>query len=139
MRRTALVMFANWLAQLAYYLNTDDSTPIAFNLLIDTVSAAIILSRPSGRMQAVIGVTYVSQIALHTSYGIAKILWGYSFGAAVLYWEILLWLGVLQLVLGGLWFGDGMARRFLGSGYLRRLLLRGSLAEPHGPPRVGRP
>lgn len=111
MFRTSAALFLNWLAQVVYYLVTKQSAPWAYFLLIDTLTAIVVLVRPAGKMQAIIGLTLVAQIAWHAAYGLFVLLHGYSWAAHFRYWEVLWWVAAGQLFLMGGWAGGGALRR----------------------------
>jgi len=111
MLRTSVALFANWAAQLAYYLITHDSTPWPFLLPLDALTASVVLIRPAGRMQGVIGVTLLVQVAMHGAYGLFVLRHGEIYAAQLRYWEILTWIAAAQVVFVGGWLGGGLVRR----------------------------
>lgn len=127
MLRTSGALFLNWAAQLIYHALTGQSAPWLFFFAIDTVTAIAILWRPAGKMQGIIGVTLLAQIALHVSYAIFTILNGYVWRVEVAYWERLQAIAALQLLLMGGWYGGGA----VGRAYRRLVRHRGPAARRH--------
>lgn len=109
MRRTALVLFFNWLVNTLFVLTTQVYDPWAFFLAVDALSAMVLLYQPAGRVQAVVGGLYMAQIMTHGIYGACK-----NFAAPSLsvdnYLQILDMLGFVQLILLGGWAGGHWVR-----------------------------
>ncbi len=119
MFRVALALLGNWAAQLAYWAISGDSTPWLFNMLIDTLTATVILLRPSGKMQAALGVTFVFEIACHTAYAWLNLRHGFIYVEQRNYWEMLHFIAKVQIFLAGAWFLDGLAGQLFGDIYRR--------------------
>lgn len=66
--RAALAVFANWLLGTLFAMASGVTDGWWFNILIDTGAAAVILHRMSSPWQALLGVTYCVQIAMHLAY-----------------------------------------------------------------------
>lgn len=106
MARVALVLVLNWAANTGFCLATGVYDPWYFYFIIDAMSAAVILIPPAGRVQAVIGYTFIGEILLHVVYGLAA-----RPGAEHLYWAVLTEIGFVQLALLGAWAGGYGFRR----------------------------
>lgn len=99
MLRTALTFVGVYLFQLAYsYTIGAPGQEMAF-IVADAVAAAIILLRPSGRAQALIGLTYLLQMAMHA----AKALLGTASDPVVYWWFVTAAAFLQLLLLGGWW------------------------------------
>lgn len=103
MRRTALVLLANWTANTAFVIASGIYDPWWFLIVTDALSARLILHRPAGRQQSVIGWFYMTQIIVHCVYGVSN-----PAVAAQPYWLLLTGLAFCQLVVLGGW-GAGRA------------------------------
>lgn len=125
MARVAVVLALNWAVNTAFCLATWVYDPWYFFFIIDALSAAAILLPPAGRVQALIGYTYIGELVLHVVYGLAA-----GPGAEHLYWAVLTEVGFAQLVLLGGWAGGYSGRRLwnLLHPYLSRLKGRAGLA-----------
>ncbi len=73
--RSMAAVLLNWLAGITYNSLTGITDGWQFNILIDSITATVILFRPAGKWQALLGVTYCVQIAMHGGYG-ALSMWG---------------------------------------------------------------
>ncbi len=110
MLRTAGALIGCLVVNRIHYLLTNDSTPYMWYMVIDAITAAIVLLRPAGKVQAVIGTTFLVELAMHLSYWINLRLNGYNLGAATTYWWMLLIIALLQAALIGGWTVGGLAR-----------------------------
>lgn len=119
--RTASVLMANWIINTSFVLASGIYDPWFFYIVIDTFSAWAILYQPAGRMQSVIGWTFMTQIVLHAVYAISD-----PRIASVSYWQALLALGFIQLLLLGGWGGGNRLR----VAYRRWHLRRACVAHP---------
>lgn len=131
MLRTALALLANWLCQIIHYHFFQDPTPWVFDMAIDAVTAWVILLRPSGKMQAMLGWTFLFEISAHTAYGLLKLRHGYDYVEQLNYWEWLRNIARLQITMVGMWFVDGLAQRILGDRYNRNVPWHRCLAKAH--------
>lgn len=100
MLRVAVVLALNWTVNTFFCFLTDDYDPWQLFFVVDGLSAAAILWPPAGRIQALIGYTYIGEILLHVVYGLAA-----RPGAEHLYWAVLTEVGFVQLALLGGWAG----------------------------------
>jgi len=130
--RSVAVILLNWCAGIAYNILTGEHHGWMFNIIIDTSASVAILWRPAGKMQALLGVSYCTQIAMHGGYGAAKL-----FGSAdpdKYYAAITLVAWIQLLLIGGwcvgIWAGDGIRRRLGGYSPLAAAARGGNLAEP---------
>jgi hypothetical protein len=102
--RSACVLAANWVACECAKAGTGVYDPTLWFIVIDAVSAAVLLLHPAGRTQAAIGAVYVLQLGMHAAQ--------YPGGVAVTgYLSVLTVGGSLQiafLILGAI---DGDGRR----------------------------
>ncbi len=98
MIRTAATLLANWFVGSAYVYATGIPDAWYFSLLLDTISAAIILHQPAGKVQALIGATFMGQILLHGVYAFSNHVLG-----ANPYWQMLTAMAFVQLLLLGGW------------------------------------
>jgi hypothetical protein len=64
--RAACVLAANFIACKMAVIATGDYAPIPWLLFIDVASAFAMLWHPAARTQAILGIVYIFQIALHT-------------------------------------------------------------------------
>lgn len=85
------VVFYNWCAGMLYVLVTGDTAPAWAFLLFDTLSLAVVARAPGVPLQ-MLAASYVGQIAMH----FLRIIGG---GDPLYYWQILTFLGMMQLVL----------------------------------------
>ena len=137
MIRTAMALLANWLAHVAYWYATHDPTPYFFSIGVDTITSVIILTRPAGRMQAMIGWTLLTQIMVGFGYALSVKTGGYVVEAEQRYWQILDGIGLLQILLVGGWWIGGLGRRFLGYHPDRGSAGDRGAPAPHDPASVG--
>ncbi len=79
----------------------------AVMISVDFVAATLILLHPAGKMQALIGLTFVPQIGFH----FGRVLNGGN-ADIDLYWWGLSILGIMQLLLLAGWFGHGRFIRY---------------------------
>lgn len=122
MRRTAITLAANWAINTAFVIITTIHDPWLWFMLIDAISARIVLHQPAGRPQAIIGALYMVQITVHAIYFAST-----GVLAEPHYWQVLIALAFAQLIILGGWLGA----YHLG-GPSRRLWDRGSAALAWG-------
>ncbi len=108
MIRTALAIAGNWILGTAFVLATGIYDPWLFSLLLDAACAFIILHQPAGKMQALIGSIYLTQILTHFVYSFSN-----HDIAAYSYWQLLTLQAFVQLALLGGWIGGHWGRRYL--------------------------
>jgi len=137
MIRTAMALLANWLVHVVYWYATNDPTPYFFSIGVDTITSVIILTRPAGRMQAMIGWTLLTQIMVGFGYALSVKTGGYVVEAEQRYWQILDGIGLLQILLVGGWWIGGLGRRFLGYHPDRGSAGDRGAPAPHDPASVG--
>jgi hypothetical protein len=63
--RSAIVLAANLALSNVAVAATGRYDPVAWFIVIDTLSALVLLWHPAGRTQAAIGMVYIMQLALH--------------------------------------------------------------------------
>lgn len=128
--RCTLAVAANWIVgMLVSHAGWVDAWPV--NIVIDVLTAWVILRNPAGRWQSILGVSFCAQIAMHVGYGANIIL--FSHGDMVGYYNALTVVAFLQLAVTGGWNGDLWRVR----AYRRRGLH--SHAAASGAPRLGFP
>jgi len=130
--RSMLAITGNWLLGLGFIALTGWTDCWLYNIVIDTAAAIAILWRPAGRAQAMLGVSYCVQIAMHTGYGAALLRYGSA--EKFIYYDRLTTVAWAQLLIMGGWaIGTGVV-----AGYRRwrRAALRPSAP---GARRVGAP
>jgi hypothetical protein len=103
--RVAGALAVNWCAGFLYVTNTGNETPWQFSIFIDSMCAAVIMLRPTGRTQVYIGLFYMLQIACHIAYGGRQLL--KLPVDAVLYYDTITWIAWAQLLAVGVW-GSGI-------------------------------
>lgn len=103
MLRTVGALFGAWLLNWGYVMLTGSYTPWAWFTAVDTIAAAIILIRPAGKVQGLIGVCFLVQLAQHIGYGVNYVENGYSWDAAMLHWQVQYGIGFIKLFLVGAW------------------------------------
>ncbi len=97
--RVAVVLALNWGVNTWFCYQTGIYDPWWFYLAVDSLSAWAVLYHPAGRVQSLIGYTYVGQIIIHGVYGAS------GSGASDLYWLVLLEIAYAQLFILGVWAG----------------------------------
>lgn len=133
MIRTTLALLANWAAHMVYWVVSRDPTPYFFSIVVDVMTAVIILSRPAGRMQAMIGWTLLIQIMLHFAYAFHLKTGGYVVQAELRYWQWLDWIALGQIALVGGWWLGGLGRRLYRSSLADRGDNRVYMPDAHDP------
>lgn len=126
MIRTALAILLNWAIGTLFVMATDIYDPWWLFMGLDAAAAFVILYPPAGKIQALIGCTYITQILVHFIYSVSN-----HAIAAYSYWEVLTGVAFVQLLLLGGWVGGHWGRRYFG--HSRRS--HGALA--HGKKGVG--
>ncbi len=96
-RRAAFIIMMNWVMGTIFVLATHNYTPWLFSTAIDSGAAYLILTRRSGHIPALIGVTYLLQVAIHGGFALSNNPDQYQ------YWQILTGFAFLQLLLLGGW------------------------------------
>ena len=112
--RAAFAVAINWFFGVGLNVATGITDGWWFNIVIDALAATVILWRPAGRFQSILGVTYCIQIAMHCGYGLNMLL--HNAVDPMLYYDILTGIAWAQLaVLGGwvawIWSDPRRARR----------------------------
>jgi hypothetical protein len=126
MLRTIVAIAATNALSNAYTIATWDSDPFYWFMVTDLTAALVVLLWPAGRIQAIIGWSFVGKLAMHTGYGLALL---YGEPDPVRYWWSLTGVGFLQLVFVGGWWA-----------YARRpdlFELRGLRRHPYPSPATG--
>jgi hypothetical protein len=111
MIRTSLAIFLNWCATTAFATLTGAYDAWWFFIIVDTISAAVILHQPAARVQALIGCTFMGQILLHVVYAFSN----HNVGAYP-YWQMLTAGAFVQLLLLGGWTIAGWRGEYDGLG-----------------------
>lgn len=123
LRRTAAAMVLNCAANILFVLLTGIESPWLWYVVTDGLAARVILHQPAGRAQSAIGWVYMAQILMHGVYAVSD-----HALAANPYWQILMSLALVQLlILGGWVIGRGGRHFGLGGG-----ADRSGLAHPEG-------
>ncbi len=107
--RTATAIFLNWALGTAFVMATGIYDAWWFFMAVDGLTAWAILYPPAGRMQALIGCTYITQILVHFVYSFSN-----HAIAAYSYWEVLTGVAFVQLALLGGWIVGHWGRRYFG-------------------------
>jgi hypothetical protein len=131
MLRVALALLGNWAAHIVWWTITADPTPYLFSLVADVLTAVVVLIRPAGRMQALIGWSLLVQITIHSAYIYHLLVGGYAVEAEVKYWEWLDRIALVQIALAGGWTIGGVGRRIFG-GHAHRGRHRARAVDPAG-------
>ena len=111
--RLALLLFANWVVGTFVVGLLGVPDPAMIFMALDFATAWAVLgfpglsTRPVGRVEGLIGVTYQIMIVAHIVYFLIDVP-----AAKVAYWRILAGLSWLQLVAVGGWLGLELARRY---------------------------
>lgn len=126
------VILLNWVAGMVFVGMTGWTDCWSFNIIIDASASVAILWRPAGRMQALLGVSYCVQIAMHGGYGAAEIMgvadpWKYYDALTAVAWVQLLIIGGWCV---GIWAGGGIRRWLGGSGSSAVAPRYSGVAEP---------
>jgi len=123
MLRAALAILVNWILCTGLVYLSHNYTPWIGWLIIDTVTAWVVMWHPAGKAQSLIGALYIVQIGFHCAFGIDGFTGtsGVDFQSAAsgFYLDILSWIGRGQLavlIAGG---GYGLHRRFRGGARFR--------------------
>ena len=106
LQRTAAAVAANWAVNTFYVLSTQIYDPWWWFILTDAIAARIVLHQPASKAQAAIGWVYMAQIVMHVVYFASN-----SALAAPRYWQVLIALAFVQLLILGGWTIGGIARR----------------------------
>jgi hypothetical protein len=109
MKRVALAMVLNAAIAIGFTMATQQSDPWWFFMGLDFLTALVVLIQPAGRAQALIGWTYVAQIAVNTGYALN----GASANAVARWWLITA-IAFLQLLLVGGWLAYDKGYRLRG-------------------------
>lgn len=114
MVRTGAAIFANYWVNTGFVLATENYDPWLFYMLTDALTAWVIMLRPAGRPQSLIGWTFITQVMLHAVYGASKYINPEfnAYWAQIAYWKVLLSVALLQLVILGGWIGGHWWRRY---------------------------
>lgn len=110
MLRTALALLGCLIVDRLHFRVTHEYLPWVWYIATDTITAAIVLARPAGQVQAIIGATYLAEISFHIAYGDYTHRNGYHYQFALCYWQILYAVAILQAVLMGGWTASGLVR-----------------------------
>lgn len=112
-RSTALVrcfaiVLAVWIVGYLYGDITADYVHAPLNVLTDAFAASLIMMRPAGRFQSVLGATYIVQVVIHAAFLLRVALTG-SADEVVYYENLTIWafiqLGVIGVWNGRIWWG----------------------------------
>ena len=89
-----------WAAGAAYVSETRIYDPWPLSMALDIMAAMIILRHPAGLFQALLGVLFMLQIAMHIGYAAAK---GNGSADIYLYYDALTYAGWVQLMVLSGW------------------------------------
>lgn len=128
--RCLIVQWANWVLGLGFVALSGDTTPWAFNILIDGLAAAIILTRPAARFQSILGGFYLVQVSISCGYGLNEIK---DMNDPLVYYAMVSCIGWLQILVLGSWGGADMLKRVVH----RYRGMRVAVASPQGDPGLG--
>lgn len=92
--RTAWAMAGNMVAVWAAQFVSGSYTPWLAFIIVDVITAYIVLAHPATRTQALIGAVYVAQIIAHIAFGAAQ-----SKNCGSVYLDLLAFGGVCQLLI----------------------------------------
>lgn len=114
MQRTVGTLAAVFTVQLCYIAAVGDRGQEFAFIALDGAAAAVILFRPAGWAQAMIGLTYLLQMSMHAAKA-ALAEWGPGFDPMT-YWYFVTAAAFLQLLIAGGWWlyvrlGNGRALR----------------------------
>jgi len=106
--RCYIVIAAVWLSGLVYWSLTGDYTHAPLNIITDSLAASLIMMRPAGRFQSVLGATFIVQVVIHAAFLLRVALTG-SADEVVYYENLTIWafiqLGVIGVWNGRIWWG----------------------------------
>lgn len=106
--RCFAIILAVWLAGYSYGELTGDYIHAPLNILTDALAASLIMMRPAGRFQSVLGATFVVQVVIHAAFLLRVALTG-SADEVVYYENLTIWayiqLGVICVWNGRIWWG----------------------------------
>lgn len=113
--RCYIVIVAVWLAGLVYWSLTGDYTHAPLNIITDALAASLIMMRPAGRFQSVLGATFIIQVVIHAAFLLRVALTG-SADEVVYYENLTIWayiqLGVVGAWNGRIWWGRFRRNRY---------------------------
>ena len=98
--RSLIAVAGIWVAGASYVAETRIYDPWQLSIALDAMAAAIILRYPAGLFQALLGVLFMLQIAMHVGYGAAKFQGGADEYA---YYDSLTYAAWLQLLVLSGW------------------------------------
>lgn len=131
--RACGAILANFMAGIIFELSTGILDHWGFNILIDSITALIIIARPAGRAQSLLVVSYCVQIAMHGAYGV---LWIKGIAEATPYYNWLTGVAWIQLFILGGWCAGHWWRAYYHRSYsVDNSRVDGSLASRVGGPR----
>lgn len=110
MMRTAAALLGCLIVNRLHFLFTHEYVPYGWYIIVDTITAAIVLARPAGRVQAMIGTTYLAEISFHVAYAVYLHRNGFQYATELCYWKLLFWTAMLQAAMIVGWTGSGLAR-----------------------------
>lgn len=104
MLRTILAILGWFIAANAWTIPHGGGEPWALFFALDVVAALVVLIMPAGKMQSLIGTTFLVKLAFDTAYGLAYF---YGNPDPIKYWWSLVIIGFVQLLLvGGWWLSE---------------------------------
>jgi hypothetical protein len=98
LQRTATAVLGNWIVNTAFVIVTGIHDPASWFIVTDALSARIVLHQPAARAQAAIGAVYMAQILMHCVYLVSD-----PAIAEPRYWQVLIALAFVQLIVLGGW------------------------------------
>lgn len=116
--RSMVTVAGIWVAGASYVAETGIYDPWQLSIALDVMAATIILRHPAGVYQALLGVLFILQIAMHIGYAGAKWQGG---GNPYLYYDAVTYAAWVQLLVL-----SGWASERLSENWLRRVWRRGA-------------
>ncbi len=126
MLRTILAIFGWFVGANAWTISHWGGEPWALLFALDVIAALVVLIMPAGKMQSLIGTTFLVKLAMDTAYGLALF---YGHADPLKYWWALTGIGFVQLLLVGGWWLSERFPHLRGVRFIRRF--------DHSPRRAG--
>jgi hypothetical protein len=117
LQRTVGTLAAVYVAQISYILAMGGTGQEFAFIALDGAAAAVILFRPAGWAQAMIGLTYLLEMSMHAAKAVLSSSWmtellglGPAGFNPMAYWWFLMVAGAVQLLIAGGWWHHVRAR-----------------------------